>query len=192
MTIAFNGASYFSGKAPVQQKKIFAINGSASQNSSNFRLLQLVGSAMSENYGFSIMEDLTILPHFQTELTDAHTPPSVLNFRQRIAEASGVLICTPEYVFSIPSRLKNALEWCVSTTVFSDKPVGLITASASGVKGQEELKLIMKTLQTAYTEETTLLIRGIKAKIDRSGKLTDTATEAALDRFITAFKELIG
>ncbi|PHN04808.1 NADPH-dependent FMN reductase [Flavilitoribacter nigricans] len=176
----------------MKQKEIFALNGSASQNSSNFRLLQVIEAAMSEDYRFSIMEDLALLPHFQTELTDTNTPAAVTHFRQRIAEAAGVLICTPEYVFSIPSRLKNALEWCVSTTVFSDKPIGLITASASGVKGQEELKLIIKTIQGIYTEETTLLIQGVKAKIDRSGKLTDPRTEAALGRFITSFKDLVG
>jgi NAD(P)H-dependent FMN reductase len=39
----------------------------------------------------------------------------------------------------LTSGLKNAIEWCVSTTVFSDKPIGLITASASGQKGHEDL-----------------------------------------------------
>ncbi|WP_262886208.1 NADPH-dependent FMN reductase [Sphingobacterium sp. 18053] len=36
-------------------------------------------------------------------------------------------MCLPEYIFSIPSGLKNSIEWCISTTVFSDKPVGIIT-----------------------------------------------------------------
>jgi len=37
--------------------------------------------------------------------------------------------------------LKNAIEWCVSTTVFTDKPTGIITASASGANGHAKLKL---------------------------------------------------
>ena len=50
----------------------------------------------------------------------------------------------------------------MSTTAFSDKPIGIITVSASGLKGHEELKLIMETIQTKFTEQTTILIQGIK------------------------------
>ena len=101
------------------------------------------------------------------------------------------MICKPEYVFSIPSGLKNAVEWCVSTTVFSDKPVGFITASASGEKGHEELQLIMKTLMARFTPETTLLIQGIKSKINQEGQITDNNTKSDIAKFINAFKKLI-
>nr|WP_288933719.1 NAD(P)H-dependent oxidoreductase [uncultured Allomuricauda sp.] len=107
-----------------------------------------------------------------------------------MANADGIIICTPEYVFSIPSGLKNAIEWCVATVVFSDKPIGLITASASGEKGHEELKLIMKTVQTIFTEDTTLLIQGIKGKITVEGEITDDETERKLKKFMRSFKEL--
>ena len=69
-----------------------------------------------------------------------------MHFRKSIEEADAVLICTPEYVFSLPGILKNALEWTVSTTVFSDKPTALLTASSSGEKAHESLLLVMKTL----------------------------------------------
>ena len=69
------------------------------------------------------------------------------------------MICTPEYIFSLPSGLKNAIEWCVATTVFSEKPIGVITASADGQKGHEELQMIIKTVMARFTTETTLLIQ---------------------------------
>lgn len=119
------------------------------------------------------------------------TPKKIVDFRNAIKNADGILICTPEYVFSIPSGLKNAIEWCISTTVFSNKPVGLITASASGEKGHEELKLIMKTVETDFTDETTLLVQGIKVKIDGAGKITDSKTEANLMEFVDAFNRLL-
>nr|WP_317195312.1 NAD(P)H-dependent oxidoreductase [Zobellia barbeyronii] len=70
----------------------------------------------------------------------------------------------PESIFSIPSRLKNMIEWCVSTTMFSDKPIGLITASASGEKAHQEIKLILEILQIKFTDKTILLVQGIKGK----------------------------
>lgn len=105
--------------------------------------------------------------------------------------ADGILICTPEYIFSIPSGLKNAIEWCVSSTVFSDKTTGLITASASGQKGHEELQLIMKTVMATFTEETLLLIQGIKGKINDKGEITDTKTLGDLMKFIKSYKKLV-
>jgi hypothetical protein len=65
--------------------------------------------------------------------------------------------------------------------VFSDKPVGLITASAHGAKGHEELQLIMRTVMPKFTDETTLLIQGIKGKINERGEIVDRITKATSD-----------
>ncbi len=172
------------------KKKIIGICGSASQNSGNLSILKYIAESEKIEFDFEIIEDLTEFPHFRTELTDENVPEKIVDFRNKVSNADGILICTPEYVFSIPSGLKNILEWCVSTTVFSDKPIGLITASASGEKGHEELKLIMETIQTNFTENTTLLIKGIKGKVSQDGKITDEKTESELRKLIKYFKEL--
>lgn len=171
-------------------KKIFVINGSASSNSSNQKLIDNFASLTEDFFSLTVFNDLKILPHFDPELSDANTPKLILDFRKSIETADGILICTPEYVFSIPSGLKNAIEWCVSTTVFSDKPTGLITASAGGQKGHEELQLIMKTVMAKFTTDTTLLIQGIKGKIDKQGYITDSRVKDDLMKFIEAFKKL--
>jgi chromate reductase len=172
-------------------KNIFAIIGSASQNSSNLALVKQVAALTANDFAFTIFDNLKELPHFDPELSLDKTPKIILDFRESINKADGILICTPEYVFSVPSGLKNAIEWCVSTIVFSGKPIGLITASANGQKGHEELKLIMKTVDTKFTEQTTLLIHGIKGKMDKHGKISDARTQNDLSNFINAFKELI-
>lgn len=84
--------------------------------------------------------------------------------------------------------LSNGL---LPTTVFSDKPTGLITASADGKKGHEELQLIMKTLMSRFTAASTLLIPGIKGKINSEGYIADEALKADLARFIDAFRDLV-
>jgi len=172
-------------------KTILAIIGSASENSANQRLVEFLAAQTENELNWTVFNELKSLPHFDPELSVNNPPKEVLAFRKFIEESDGIIICTPEYVFSIPSGLKNAIEWCVSTTVFSDKPMGLITASAQGEKGHEELQLIMSTLMAKFTNETTLLISGIKSKISMSGQLTDPKTQSELERFTTSFLNLM-
>lgn len=168
-------------------KNVLAIIGSASVQSSNLRLVENFIELTKEQVNTSIIEDLRTLPHFQPKLSIDNTPKEVLEFRQKIEQADAILICTPEYIFSIPSNVKNAMEWCVATTIFDQKPVGIITASAHGQKGHEELQLIMKTIGALFTDETTLLIQGIKGRMTIDGKITDEKTYQQLVAFTKAF-----
>ncbi len=173
------------------KKNIFAIIGSASSDSANEKLANNLVELTKEFFKFSFFKDLKTLPHFEPELSVNNLPKEIIKFRKNIENADGIIICTPEYVFSIPSGLKNAIEWCVSTNIFTGKPIGLITASANGQKGHEELQLIMKTVMTIFTEETTLLIQGIKGKINKEGIIADKKIIEDLSKFISAFKTLI-
>jgi len=172
----------------MRKKNIFAIVGSASRNSSNQKLVDNIAKMTMDDFNITVYSDLKRLPHFNPELSIENTPLEVLDFRENVNKADAILICTPEYVFSIPSGLKNVIEWCIAVTVFTDKPIGIITASANGEKGHEELQLIMRTLMTKFTEETTLLVQGIKGKINEEGEITNSDTLAQLTKFIEAFK----
>ena len=173
------------------KKQILAIIGSTRANSSNLKVVQYLAALTKDLYDIAIFERISELPHFNPDLDNENPPNSVVEFRRLISKADGLLICTPEYIFSLPGSLKNAIEWCVSTTVFSQKPIGLITASTSGVRAHEELQLIMKTVETKFTIETTLLINGIKGKFNDQGIMSDTETIDRLVGFITAFGLLV-
>lgn len=175
----------------MKKKNILAIIGSASTNSTNLKLVETIARLTKNEFNVTIYNELKKLPHFDPELSTDNPPKEILEFRQSIEEADGIIISTPEYVFSIPSGLKNAIEWCISTIVFSDKPTGLITASASGEKGHEELQLIMKTAMAKFTNETTLLIQGVKGKFNTQGNISDEETKKQLGYFIEAFVKLI-
>jgi chromate reductase, NAD(P)H dehydrogenase (quinone) len=174
------------------RKNILVINGSASVHSSNERLIERFRRAMEEENEVSVWPDLKSIPHFDPELSVGEVPAQVGALREAIDGADGVVICTPEYIFSIPSGLKNVLEWCVATTIFTDKPVGIITASANGGKGHEELQMIMRTVMAKLSEDTTLLIPGIKGKIDSRGEFTDEKTQKVFERFVDSFKKFLG
>jgi len=175
-------------KLEMKKIKIVAITGSTRNNSSNYKILKFIAEQIKDLFEVEIFENIDKLPHFNPDL-DSETPPQeVVSFRNKIKNADGVIICTPEYVFSLPGSLKNALEWCVSTTVFSNKRTGLITASASGEMGHEQLILIMKTLETNLKEDTQLLISGIRGKINEKGEITNVETSDNLQNFISHYE----
>ena len=169
--------------------EIFAIIGSASRHSSNHKLVDFFVQQTKADFEVTIANDLKTLPHFDPELSTDNPPDEIIAFRKQIEQADAVLISTPEYVFSIPSGLKNAIEWCIATTIFTDKPVGIITASAHGQKGHDELQLIMNTVMAQLTAETTLLIQGVKGKVSNDGRVTDSKTVEELHNFIAACKQ---
>ncbi|WP_369827406.1 NADPH-dependent FMN reductase [Flavobacterium sp. AJR] len=174
-----------------KKKKIFAVSGSTRKNSSNFKILKFISEHINDQFEIEIFEDLESIPHFNPDLDNENVPEIITVFRNKITAAAGVVICTPEYVFSLPGSLKNVLEWCVSTTVFSNKKVGLITASASGEKGQEQLSLIMKTIEAKFDNDTQLLIQGIRGKLDSDGNIIDEKTLVSLLAFIRSFEKQV-
>ena len=175
----------------MSKKNILAIIGSASQPSSNESLVNSISQIIGDDFQITIFKDLKQLPHFDPELSSNNPPVSIVNLRATIEQAEGIIICTPEYIFSIPSGLKNMLELCVATTIFQDKPLGIITASASGEKGHAELQLIMQTVMAKFNEDTTLLIKGIRSKIAENGEIKDLQLEQELRKFLKALRRLI-
>lgn len=170
-------------------KKILIIIGSATKNSSNQKLIEQVLEKNSD-LAFHMYDDLSVPPHFDTSLTDVNIPEEIVKIREYINDSAGVIISTPEYIFSIPSRLKNLLEWCVSTNVFLDKPVAFITGSANGEKGHEELLLLLKTLGAKTDDKHQLLIKGIKGKLTPDGSV-ENDTFAKVLELVTDFKKSV-
>ena len=168
----------------MNQKKILLINGSASQTSSNHQLIQLVASGLQSEFEVVVYERLKSLPHFDPDQSIHNPPPAIQEFRDLVQNADGIIISTPEYIFTIPSGLKNALEWSIATVVFEGKFTGIITASANGEKAHEDLQLILKTAMANLTDSTTLLIQGISGKLDQAGQLSHLESRNQLDAFL--------
>lgn len=173
------------------KKKILAIPGSTRTNSSNLQIIHAIANLASIDAEVEVYNKLSGLPHFNPDVDDDNLPDAVAEFRNKIKEADGVLICTPEYIFSLPGSLKNAIEWTVSTTIFLNKPTALITASGLGDKAHESLQLIMKTVGAAFNDETQLLISGARTKVNSNSEIIDEATLIKVKNLIGAFIRLI-
>ena len=168
-------------------KKVLAICGSTRTHSANLGIIRYVEKILSAEVQLEIFNELSALPHFNPDLDNDNAPEIVERFRDKIRNADGIFICTPEYIFSLPGAMKNAIEWCVSTTIFSEKPVALITASASGTLAHESLQLVMKTIYADLRKETQLLIQGAKGKVDNNGTISHFATAEQLQKLCLAF-----
>ena len=173
------------------KKNILAICGSTRKQSTNKDIISVITNMSQDTLEITIYDGLTDLPFFNQDITDENTPANVIALREAISRADGVLICTPEYVFSLPGVLKNALEWMVSTTVFLDKPTALITASSSGEKAHESLLLVMKTLGVKTNEELCILISSVKSKLNPQGEVIDEALVSKLENLIANFQKLL-
>jgi len=166
-----------------QRKKILAISGSTRQNSSNGNLLRAIAMLFENELEMNIFEGIAALPHFNPDDTDK-TIPEVMQFRQLISNADGVIICTPEYAHGVPGSLKNAIDWTVSTNEFSHKPTALITASTDGRAGHAALLETLRTIEAENVDNIQLLISFVRTKITADNTISDEPTLAAIKKII--------
>jgi chromate reductase len=159
--------------------RILALSGSLRQQSSSNLILRVIATLAPNDVEIQCFDSLGDLPHFNDPKVD---PASVHDFKQKIKEADAVLICTPEYAFGIPGTLKNAIDWCVGTGEFVNKPVGLVTASSQGEKGHAALLLVLSAISANVIGESSLLISFVRAKIDKEGNVKDTELLDSLKR----------
>lgn len=168
----------------MKKRKVLAICGSTKSRSTSLSFLQYLAQSQSEGFSIEIYKGIAQLPHFNPELDQGEGPAIVKEFREKIKMADAVLFCTPEYVFSLPGSLKNAIEWNVSQTVFSNKPVAMLVAAASGEKAFASLGLILSTIECVLPETSKLLIQGAKGKITPTGEIKDEELKLQLQKLM--------
>jgi chromate reductase len=168
--------------------KILGISGSLRASSANNQVIKIISKILPANIDFQIYGGLRHIPPFD----DSEEPSEqVIDFRKLIAEADGVIICTPEYAFGVPGILKNALDWTVSSGDFVNKPVALITAASKGDSAHASLLLTLTAISATIQSDTNLLISFVRAKLDENGQIKDAATGEALTSVVNRFVERI-
>ncbi|WP_121810079.1 NADPH-dependent FMN reductase [Mucilaginibacter kameinonensis] len=166
---------------------ILAISGSLRSGSSNHNILSFLGRLAPADIHYSIYDRLANIPPFDPGLDHEHPSEAVAELRDLMRNASGIIICTPEYAFGVPGQLKNMLDWMVSSSSLVDKPVALVTASSVGSHAHAALLLTLGALSAKVVDGATLLIQFIRSKIDASGNITDLETENALRNVMEVF-----
>jgi chromate reductase len=160
---------------------ILAICGSLRENSSNSILVKFLSTLMPADVSYSIYKDLGTLPHFND---GGDAGPIVNDFRKQIAEADGVIICSPEYAYGVPGSLKNAIDWTVGSGEFVDKPLVLITAATGGEKAHAAFLNILTAISVKVPENGTLLVPFIRSKLNEKSEVADTALIGSLKEIV--------
>ena len=173
------------------KKKILGISGSTKAASTSLAILRHIATHFEELIDLEIYNKIGELPHFNPDLDKTPLPKAVATFRALIETADAILFCTPEYVFSLPGSLKNAIEWNVSTVLFSGKPAAMIVAAASGEKAFDSLGLVLTTLEMILPMDSRLLIQGAKGKWDKDGHLNNDATHKQIKAVVESLLKTI-
>lgn len=172
----------------MMKKRILAIPGSIRKASVNQTVLKYIQQSCKEAVVVDIYDKVGELPIFNPDLEGVLLPPIVKDLQNKVAAADGIIISTPEYVFSLPGNLKNLLEWHVSTTLFSKKPVAFIIAAASGNHAFQSLDLVLSTItEGPILDDLKLLLKGIGKKIDSKGNISDDTVRRAIDNLMKTF-----
>ncbi len=126
--------------------RILGISGSLQARSTNLGLLESCAKAAPEGVEVRIFDGLRRLPLFDPDLEAAGPPPPVIEWRRALAESDAVLIASPEYGFSLPGALKNAIDWVIVSGELERKVVAITTAVNHPDRGKRGLDALQRTL----------------------------------------------
>jgi NAD(P)H-dependent FMN reductase len=125
--------------------KILGICGSLQAQSKNLALLHTAARLVPAGVEFALFDGLRDLPHFNPDI-EAETPDSVRQWRQALAASDAVLIASPEYGFSLPGALKNAIDWVIGSAELEGKVVAITAAVVGPERGRRGLQALRDTL----------------------------------------------
>ncbi|MGJ7910017.1 NADPH-dependent FMN reductase [Neobacillus sp. LXY-1] len=178
--------------------KFVAIVGSLRKDSYNRMLAKTIQERYTNQFELEILE-IGQLPYYDQDIEN-DPAQTVLDFKKKVKEADAVLMLTPEYNWSIPGVLKNALDWLSRVDkVLVGKPV-LTAGAATGIMGtlraQLHIRQILAGMQVNLFPPAgnEILIGQAQTKFDQEkGHLKDEATlsfiDAVMERFVEFVKE---
>lgn len=175
---------------------ILGIAGSLRSNSFNAAALRACQPLLPSGVTLEIA-DIASVPLYNEDVYQQGFPAPVQMLREKIATADALLIATPEYNYSIPGVLKNAIDWASRppSQPFDGKPIALMSASPGalgGARSQYHLRQVFIYLNGLILNRPEVMIAAASTKFDAAGNLTDSATRDHLAKMLLALLEWAG
>lgn len=170
-----------------------------------------VGSLRRASYNrFALMAAQDLVPDGAVQnLVDLHgipvfdqddelaLPASVIEFKRRIRAADAILFATPEYNYSIPGGLKNAIDWAsrpYGESAWQGKPAAVMGASVGrlgSARAQYHLRQVLVTLDMPVVNQPEVMIANAAERFDPDGRLTDKPTRQLMKQLLAALLQLV-
>lgn len=170
--------------------KILGIAGSLRKTSYNAGALRAAQQLAPAGSTIDIF-DLSPIPVYNQDLDP--TPPAVITqFKSAIRAADAILICTPEYNYSVPGVLKNAIDWAsrpYGDSAWLNKPIALMGASVGmfgTARAQYHLRQSFVFLDAYVLNQPEVMIANASQRFDGDGNLTDEKTKELIKKQLDA------
>ena len=158
--------------------RILGFSGSLRAGSYNSMMLSHFASRLPDHVSYE-QAQIADLPHFDADLMADGFPKPAERLVAQAQAADAVVFATPEYNFSVPGVLKNAIDWVSrgKPAPLAGKPVAIMSASTSmlgGARGQYHLRQMLVFLDAHPVNKPEIFINFAPQKFDDTGALTDT------------------
>ena len=187
-------STYYSEESTMSQPiQILGIAGSLRRASYNRAALRAAMQLVPQDTALDIFELDGISGFNQDE--EQNPPPKVIELKRRIREADAILIVTPEYNYSIPGVLKNAIDWAsrpYGDSAWNGKPVALMGASIGAIgtaRAQYHLRQVFVFLNMFPINQPEVMISNAGERFDAGGNLTDETTKKLIRQLLQSLAD---
>jgi chromate reductase len=176
-----------------QPVRILGIAGSLRKASYNRSALRAAAGLLPEGATMDTFE-IDGLPGFSEDL-EQNPPEKVVDLKRRIRAADAVLFVTPEYNYSIPGVLKNAIDWAsrpYGDSAWDGKPAAIMGASIGTMgtaRAQYHLRQMMVFLNMFPVNQPEVMIANASQRFDEQGNLTDEKTREFVRKLMASLVE---
>lgn len=173
--------------------KILGIAGSLRKQSYNRGALRAAKELVPDGAALDIFE-LDGIPGFNQDEENS-PPPQVVKLKEAIRAADAILFVTPEYNYSIPGVLKNAIDWAsrpYGDSAWNGKPAAIMGASIGSIataRAQYHLRQIAVFLNLHLLNQPEVMIGNASERFDEEGNLKDQGTKDRISKLLVSLVE---
>jgi chromate reductase len=170
--------------------KILGFVGSLRKRSYNKTLMRTAVKLAPEDAAIEVF-DLEGIPPFNQDL-ERQPPQVVKEFKAKIRKADAILIASPEYNYSVPGVLKNAIDWAsrpYGDNAFEEKPVAIMSASIGtlgGARAQYHLRQSFVFLNMHPLNHPEVMMPFAEDNVDAEGNVTNEQTKQLIRELLEA------
>lgn len=174
--------------------KLLGMSGSLRRASFNSALLRAATRLMPPDATLEVAS-IRGIPLYDADVEAQGIPPAVVQLKEAVVAAAGVLLVTPEYNNGIPGVFKNTIDWLSRPSsdikrVFGAKPFAVIGASPGPfgtTLSQAAWLPVLRTLGTQIWTGGRLQLSRAAAVFDEAGNLKDAGAEEQLKQFLAGY-----